>query len=172
VEQLGVARSKDAAQQSDLVLLTIDAARGWTGAEMEIYQQVQSKPVILVINKIDLVSKSPVLPLAVSHHPQVTVSALQQEGIDRLESAILAIATAGELQSANVDFTVNQRQAAALTRALTALENVQESIRNELPWDFWTIDLRAAIQALGEITGEDLVESVLDKIFSRFCIGK
>jgi len=59
-----------------------------------------------------------------------------------------------------------------LIRAKAALEQVQETIQQELPLDFWTIDLRSAIQALGEITGEEMVEQILDQIFSRFCIGK
>jgi tRNA modification GTPase len=172
VEQMGVARSKDAAQQADLVLLTIDAQQGWTEAEDEIYSQVAERPVIVAINKIDLVDVLPLLPPTIEDLPRVELCALRQEGIDRLEEAILKIVNAGDLQAANLDFTVNQRQAEVLTRALLFLENVQESIRNEMPWDFWTIDLRSAIQALGEVTGEDLVESVLDRIFSRFCIGK
>ncbi len=172
VEQMGVARSKDAAQQADLVLLTIDAQRGWTAAEAEIYGQVAERPIILVINKIDLVKVAPSLPPEIADLPRVELSALQQQGIDRLEQAIMEIVNAGNLAAANLDFTVNQRQAEVLTRAVLALANVRESIGNDLPWDFWTIDLRAAIQALGEVTGEDLVESVLDRIFSRFCIGK
>jgi tRNA modification GTPase len=172
VEQMGVARSKHAAQQADLVLLTIDAQSGWTAAEAEIYTQVAERPIILVINKIDLVKVAPPLPPEIANLPKVHLSALHQAGIERLEQAIMEIVNAGNLAAANLDFTVNQRQAEVLTRAVLALENVQESIRNDLPWDFWTIDLRAAIQALGEVTGEDLVESVLDRIFSRFCIGK
>ena len=76
------------------------------------------------------------------------------------------------MQAANLDLAINQRQSAALTRAKTSLQQVQETIANQLPLDFWTIDLRIAIQALGEILGEDVAESVLDRIFSRFCIGK
>jgi tRNA modification GTPase len=172
VEQIGVARSKTAAQQADLVILTIDGQLGWTEAEMEIYEQVQEKSLILAINKMDLVTELPLLPSALQHQPVVALSALSQEGIDRLEAKIVEIAQAGSIGAANLDLAINQRQAAALTQATSALERVQETIAGDLPWDFWTIDLREAIKSLGEVTGEELVESVLDRIFSRFCIGK
>jgi tRNA modification GTPase len=172
VEQIGVARSKTAAQQADLVILTIDGQIGWTEAEMEIYQQIQEKPLILVINKMDLITELPKLPADLQQQPVVALSALSQEGIDRLEAKIVEIAQAGSISAANLDLAINQRQAAALTQATSALERVQETIAGGLPWDFWTIDLREAIKSLGEVTGEELVESVLDRIFSRFCIGK
>ncbi len=172
VEQMGVARSKTAAQQADLVLLTIDGQQGWTIAEDEIYQQVQDKQLILVINKVDLIADLPPIPPEIHSHGIVALSALHQEGIDRLEAKILEIAQAGTIRAANLDLAINQRQATALTKAANALVRVQETIAGDLPWDFWTIDLREAIKALGEVTGEELVESVLERIFSRFCIGK
>jgi tRNA modification GTPase len=172
VEQIGVARSKTAAQQADLVLLTIDAQQGWTAAAADIYQQVTGKPIILVINKIDLVTTAPPIPAHLEFKGIVQTAAVQVAGIDRLEAAILSIVQTGELQAANLDLAINQRQAEVLTRAQLALTQVQEAIAHQLPWDFWTIDLRTAIQALGEVTGEELVESVLERIFSRFCIGK
>ena len=79
---------------------------------------------------------------------------------------------AGELQAANLDMAINGRQAAALTEARQALQRVQNAIAEQLPLDFWTIDLRSAIHALGQVLGEEVTESVLDQIFSRFCIGK
>jgi tRNA modification GTPase len=94
------------------------------------------------------------------------------QGIEDLEIAILETVEAGKMQAANLDLAINQRQAAVLIQARTALQQVQETIADQLPLDFWTIDLRSAIQSLGEILGEDVTESVLDKIFSRFCIGK
>lgn len=168
VEQIGVERSRKAAQAADLVLLAIDAQAGWTTDDQEIYDSVRQRPLIVVLNKIDLVDQPPPIPI---EQAIVKTAAAKQQGIDALEQAILAIAQTG-LQAANLDVAINQRQAAALTRAQSALELVQGAIADQLPLDFWTIDLRTAIQALGEITGEEVTESVLDRIFSRFCIGK
>lgn len=175
VEQIGVERSRSAAQAADLVLFTLDAQSGWTAADQTIYEQVQHRPLIVVWNKRDLVTQLPDLPPPLPDLPVVatiaTVAA-QQQGIESLEQAILDRVAAGNLQAANLDVAINQRQAAALTRAKIALQQVQDTIAQQLPLDFWTIDLRSAIQALGEITGEEITESVLDQIFSRFCIGK
>jgi tRNA modification GTPase len=159
VEKIGVQRSRQAAQQADLILLTLEAVTGWTKEDEEIYQQVKHLPVILIINKVDLADPQTV------HYPEtiqqiVLTVAAQQQGIDALENA------------ANLDFAINQRQAAALIETKQALEQVQATICQQLPLDFWTIDLRTAIQYLGNITGEEVTESVLDRIFSRFCIGK
>ena len=171
VEKIGVERSLQAAMTADLVLLTIDATVGWTTAEAEIYQQVKHRPLILIINKTDLADPQNIdYPLEITSI--VTTSAAQNQGIDRLEAAILALATQGTITAEDTDLAINQRQASALTRAKLALEQVQETVANQLPLDFWTIDLRGAIQALGEVTGEEVTESVLDRIFSRFCIGK
>ncbi len=172
VEQIGVARSRAAAQSADLILLTIDAQIGWTDAEAEIYAQIKSIPTIVVINKVDLVDPLPQLDLPVGINTVVETAAAIDLGIDRLESAILATISSGRLHAANIDIAINQRQAAALIRAQTTLQQVLTTVRDRLPLDFWTIDLREAIGALGEVTGEEVTESVLDRIFSQFCIGK
>lgn len=169
VEQIGVERSRSAAQTADLVLLTIDAQTGWTDADQAIYEQVKHRPLILVLNKVDLVAE-PFQNLP-DIAPVVKTVAAQNQGIDALEQAILDRVQTG-VQATNLDLAINQRQAAALTRAQIALKQVQETIAQQLPLDFWTIDLRAAIQSLSEITGDEITESVLDQIFSRFCIGK
>jgi tRNA modification GTPase len=172
VEQIGVARSRAAAQSADLVLLTIDARIGWTEAESAIYAHISERTTILVINKIDLVDATPPIELPPGIKLIVEMSAAHHQGIDRLETAILATISSGQLHAADTDIAINQRQSAALIRARTALEQVLITVEGKLPFDFWTIDLRAAIQALGEVTGEEVTESVLDRIFSRFCIGK
>jgi tRNA modification GTPase len=172
VEQIGVARSKAAAQAADLVLLTIDAQTGWTEAEAEIYAQIQGITTIVVANKIDLVTTLPQFDLPRGIASVVPTAAAKALGIDRLEAAILQVVAGGKLHAANTNIAINQRQAAALIRAQTALKQVSITITDRLPLDFWTIDLREAIRALGEVTGEEVTESVLDRIFSRFCIGK
>ena len=172
VEKIGVERSRAAAKQADLVLLTIDAESGWTEEDSEIYEQVKHRQLIIIINKIDLVKTIPELPFSSEIHPIVAAAAALDRGIADLETAILDAVSGGNLQAANSDLAINQRQAAALTRAKISLEQCTDTIGNKLPLDFWTIDLRGAIQALGEVTGEEVTESVLDRIFSRFCIGK
>ena len=171
VEKIGIERSLMAAQAADLVLLTIDATVGWTEAEQTLYEQTKDKPHILVVNKTDLLASY--LPTSLlPPSPTVHTAAAINHGILELEAAILTAANAGDLTAANTDIAINQRQAAALTQAEIAIAQVEQTIADALPLDFWTIDLRTAIHALGEVTGEEVTESMLDEIFSRFCIGK
>jgi tRNA modification GTPase len=183
VEQLGVARSRQAAQQADVVLWVVDATVGWTAEDAAIYQELGlatgSRPVILVCNKIDLWgpeddrgNPSPPRNYPATLERRVDMAAALGQGIDRLEGAILDILHQGKIYASQWDFAINQRQSAALTQANRALCQAQTAIDQQLPLDLWTIDLREAIQALGEITGESLTESMLDRIFSRFCLGK
>ncbi len=180
VEKIGIERSLTAAQSADLVLLTTDATLGWTAAEQTLYDQIKHKPHIIVVNKVDLLpassshpnSKWPISKWPIKEQSIVHTAAATHHGITALEAAILATANAGNLTAANTDFAINQRQSAAIARAETALTQVEQTIEDALPLDFWTIDLRTAIHALGEVTGEEITESMLDEIFSRFCIGK
>ncbi|MDG2990891.1 tRNA uridine-5-carboxymethylaminomethyl(34) synthesis GTPase MnmE [Candidatus Synechococcus calcipolaris G9] len=186
VEQLGVERSTQAAAQADLVLFVVDAQQGWTDGEQAIYDRLCSghrprgKKILIVINKIDLVDPNvqpqalleSLAELSLRSLPIVCLSALQHQGILELEQGILHLMTQGDLQATNLDLAINQRQASILAQVSQFLEHTIEAIAADLPLDFWTIDLRAAARALGELTGEDVNESVLDQIFSRFCIGK
>jgi tRNA modification GTPase len=181
VETIGVERSRQAAQTADLVLLVIDASIGWTEADQAIYQQVRDRSLIVVANKIDLIPAQPSHAQATnardgllvpSYLSTVLTAAALNRGITDLEAAILAAVETTNIYAANLDLAINQRQAAALTEAKQALHKVQEAISSQLPLDFWTIDLRGAVYIFGQILGEEITESVLDEIFSRFCIGK
>jgi tRNA modification GTPase len=171
VEKLGVERSHRLAQEADIVVLVVEASAGWLPADQTIYQAVQKRPLIVVINKTDLAdARQMLLPSGV----QVWVGAVAKtgEGIAELEAAVEHIAYGGSIQGQDAQIAINQRQQAALLRAQSSLQQVQEAVQQALPLDFWSIDLRAAILALGEITGEEVTESVLDRIFRQFCIGK
>ena len=174
VEKIGVERSRQAAQSADLVLMVIDASVGWMEKDAEIYEIVCDRPVILVMNKIDIANDPPQPPLKRGENliPTVKTAASQNWGIEDLELAILECIQQDAIAAANLDIAINQRQKACLIRVVQSLDNVQITIADQLPLDFWTIDLRDAISAIGEITGEEVTESVLDQIFSRFCIGK
>ncbi|MFM7546952.1 MAG: tRNA uridine-5-carboxymethylaminomethyl(34) synthesis GTPase MnmE [Synechococcales cyanobacterium] len=178
IEKIGVMRTQAVAQSADLILLIIDAQSGWTAADESIFEHITKEQVhrslVLIINKIDLVSEpsSIWLPETLKTTPQVLTAAAQNRGIHQLEEAILATVHTGTIQADNWELAINQRQAAVLQRAKMALEQVQETILQRLPVDFWTIDRRTAIQAFGEITVEEITDSVLEHIFNRFCIGK
>ncbi|MGY4631505.1 tRNA uridine-5-carboxymethylaminomethyl(34) synthesis GTPase MnmE [Thermostichus sp. OS-CIW-29] len=170
VERLGVERSQRLAQAADVLVLVIDAQAGWTAADAAIYESVRHRPLILVINKTDLAPPEGIpLPPEIAH--RVPAVAAQGKGIPELEEALEQLVTQGRPQP-NLEISLNQRQAAALQQAQASLEQVGQAIQAQLPLDFWSIDLRGALHALGQITGEEISESVLDQIFSRFCIGK
>jgi tRNA modification GTPase len=170
VESLGVERSRRAAEQADLVLFTIAADQGWTEGDEVIFRQVCDRPGIIVVNKIDLVDSGWDLPD--KGKPVVRTAAALKQGIVDLEGAILGLVRSGGARSANLDFAINQRQAGALQQAQNSLEQVQVTIFDQMPLDFWTIDLRSGIRALSEVLGEDVTESMLDRVFGQFCIGK
>tara|TARA_B100002051_G_scaffold276761_1_gene327645 strand:- start:9454 stop:10740 length:1287 start_codon:yes stop_codon:yes gene_type:complete len=167
VEQLGIARSEQALASADVVLLIIDGHQGWTTADAALLERIPvGLPRLIVANKGDL--PSAVIPEDVVI--DVQLSALHGAGEDCLIHALLQVCGAGEANS--VLLALNERQRDLAMAAAEALARSQEVAAQQLPWDFWTIDLREAIRALGEITGEALSEAVLDRVFSRFCIGK
>lgn len=171
VEQMGIERSRKAAAQADLILLVVDYAQGWTPEDSAIYQEVAQGIVLLVANKTDL--GQPPQPFPEYLGSMVKISTLQdpQNSIARLELTILQQVGTG-LTAANMDLAINQRQKEALLRVHESLERVQETMTQKLPFDFWTIDLREAATTLAQITGQEVTEPILDRIFSRFCIGK
>jgi tRNA modification GTPase len=128
-------------------------------------------PLLLVGNKADLVAA---LPAGLGDGPaqpaDVVISALHGEGREALATLLLQRCGLGDVTGLQVALNARQRDLAA--GAATALAASLEAAEQQLPWDFWTIDLRAAVRQLGEITGEEVSEAVLDRVFARFCIGK
>jgi tRNA modification GTPase len=174
VEQLGIERSHQALAGADAVLLLFDLVAGWTAADEALRALVpEGVPLLLVGNKCDALPDDGAAAVATAPQPEapvVAISALTGAGRDDLVAALLGRCGASELQGLQVALNGRQRELAAA--AATSQERSQEAAHQGLPWDFWTIDLRGAIAGLGAITGEEVSEAVLDRIFSRFCIGK
>ncbi len=166
VEQLGIARSHEALASADAVLLLFDLQVGWTEEDAALRDLVpEGVPLLLVGNKADLMQSE-----AVGTPSDGVISALTGAGSDALVQLLLRRCGAGDLQGIQVALNARQRDLAS--EAAAALANSLEAAEQGLPWDFWTIDLRTAVRALGAITGEEVNEAVLDRVFSRFCIGK
>jgi tRNA modification GTPase len=174
VEQLGIARSREALAAADVVLLLFDLSAGWTAEDQALRELVPPGAVLLVAgNKADAAGlpAGPVPPAEAAGLPaDVRFSALTGEGREELVAELLRRCGAGPAEGLQVALNARQRDLAAAAAA--ALERSLEAAAQQLPWDFWTIDLRAAVRALGEITGEEVSEAVLDRVFARFCIGK
>lgn len=184
VESIGVQRSEAAALGADMIIMVINAAEGWTPEDYRIYEWLKQNqkvlgtplaPIILVLNKIDCTPSGSIqLPHIIedSFKRKVLTCAVKRMGIQDLESAFLELAGLENISSGGRQWAVNQRQAEQLLRTRESLDRLKSSMHQDLPIDFWTIDLRDAVLALGQIGGEDISEEVLSNIFGKFCIGK
>ncbi|MBN1995362.1 MAG: tRNA uridine-5-carboxymethylaminomethyl(34) synthesis GTPase MnmE [Anaerolineae bacterium] len=175
VERMGVARSQNALARADLALLVVDGSGDLETGDWEIEALVKNKPALLVINKNDLAATEahPIpadfLPTAAA---RVFISALTQEGIDTLETAIVDLVLGGRVTLADTPLVSNPRHKSLLQRALAHIRAAIEAQQNDISPDLVSIDVREAVEALGEITGETVTEDLLDTIFGKFCIGK
>jgi len=179
IEQLGIERSRAALAAADAVLLLFDLGIGWTAADQQLLAQVPDGAVVVIAgNKADTAGVPAGLqdPAALGAAgpggsvPVVCCSALLGAGTEVLVQELLR--RCGATASQGLQLALNDRQRDLAAAAADSLGRALEAADQQLPWDFWTIDLRAAARALGEITGDEVSEAVLDRVFSRFCIGK
>ena len=170
VETLGVQRAFAKLAQADLVLLVYDASVGFTPADEEILRRCTQTPLLLIANKIDLPCPSNP-PL--SGLPQLSISCRDHAGIDLLPDKIQEI-LAPDLatEMAEGALICDLRHKEALLQAREALVSFERLMQNGSPLELAACELRAVLTALGEITGETTNDDILDRIFSRFCIGK
>ncbi len=174
VERIGVERSYDAIENSALALMLFDASREMTKEDIEIYNEIKSKgiPVKVILNKSDIIKKTTEDDIisAIGTQP-LKISALTGENVDtllkELEEAVSSDASAME----GITIT-SLRHKSSLMSARDSLSDAIDQISDGIDIDCMSIDLRAAWDSLGEITGETLTEDIIDRIFSKFCLGK
>lgn len=180
VEQIGVERAKGQVEDADLILYVIDASVPLDENDDEIFRIIAGKHAIILLNKSDLevvVSKNEIENRINAGNPAysipvIHVSAKENVGISEFSNILKDMFFEGELSFNDEIYITNIRHKTALQSAYEALGRVKESIDAGMPEDFYSIDLMAAYEELGSITGETIGEDLINEIFSKFCMGK
>jgi tRNA modification GTPase len=168
IEQLGIARSREALADASLVLVVLDATQSINDEERALLSAVQSRPAVVVINKSDLAA--PDSALADLSGPALRTSALTGDGIAALRERIVTLATGGA--AAEPGLLTSVRHQLAISTARTALNDAAQANSNNIPHEMILIDLYRALWALDSLTGQTTPDDILNLIFSTFCIGK
>lgn len=174
VESIGIERSRRMAEEADLILYLIDGSEGWKEEDAMISSMIRDKKGIVIVSKEDLPSALEEEPwkTALPSWPVYRISAKEGSGLRELEEGIRSLYEGGELKEDAEEFSLNQRQQEAMQEAMDALSEVISGIDAGVPEDLYTVDLIAAIESLGKISGEVLEEDLINRIFSKFCLGK
>lgn len=174
VEKIGVEKSGQAIKEADLVIFLLDVASGITEDDMKIYERLEKDKLIVLVNKEDLEEKNIKNEELIKLFAGVRVirgSVKEKTGLDELVTAIKEIVTEGRGNYDGGEIIFNLRQKMALDKAREHINSARESL-GQVPLDCLAVDVRGALEALGEITGKNIKEEVLNRIFRDFCIGK
>ncbi len=176
VEREGVRRSHEAAGDADLVVVIVDGSESLSQGDREILSLTRNQRRLVAINKVDQPERLTAAELQefTAGLPQTApprLSALTGMGLEALRRAIVQ-ALPASLEPSEGPVVTRLRHRDAIARAYDALHHARCSINENLSAEFLAVDLRAGIQALGEVTGEVTTDDILDRIFSEFCIGK
>ena len=166
-EKEGVRRSLKAMDDADLVLVILDGSEDLHETDRELIEKSGSKNTILVINKIDLPQK-----INLNFHKKIVkISATKGTGLEELKSKILKTVLHGS-SAAGMGIVTNIRHVHALEKTLTSVDSFIEEADRKTPPEFLSVELREALDAIGEILGVTTSDDILNRIFSNFCIGK
>ncbi|MSC85403.1 tRNA uridine-5-carboxymethylaminomethyl(34) synthesis GTPase MnmE [Eubacterium sp. am_0171] len=188
IEKMGVDKARDYVENADLIIYVADASRPLDKNDEDIIQLTAGKRCIILLNKSDLetVITKEILQNTIEKVfkkvenagnyskdiPMIDISAKEEQGIQEFEEILKTMFLKGEVSFNDQVYITNIRQKAALQDACESLNKVIESIENQMPEDFFSIDLMDAYESLGSITGETIGEDLVNEIFSKFCMGK
>lgn len=173
VEKIGVDRAKKMAEDADLIIYIVDASVPMDENDKEIMELISDKKLIVLLNKSDLeciVSMDEIRDL--TNMEPIVISAKENIGIQELEERIKEMFYQGILSFNDEIYITNIRHKQLLAEAIESLNLVKRSIEDDLPEDFYSIDLMNSYELLGEIVGESVSDDLVNEIFSKFCMGK
>lgn len=174
VEKIGVERSKSAIETADLILFVVNGNEPLSAEEEELLETIKHRQTIVIVNKMDLELRLNMDDLY-KHMPKeriVRLSAREGEGLADLEQAIHSLFFSGQIESSDMTYVSNARHIHLLKQAKAALHDALKGVEMMMPIDMIQIDVRLAWERLGEIIGDTVSESLIDQIFSQFCLGK
>ena len=167
VEQIGIARAKSCAQNAELILALFDSSRPLDDEDDEIFKLLPNRDAIIILTKIDLPQVTTAIKIPAAQ--VIEISLKSGAGTDKLLSAITE--RVGKIDF-EMSFVRDEREANLIRQAVGYLREAQETVRKNIGIDFVSIDLRAALENLSELTGESVSDDVINEIFSKFCVGK
>lgn len=173
IEQIGVGKAKKWIQEADLVIYVVDASSELDENDKEIIPLIKEKKAIILLNKIDLdavVKESELEKL--TGKTVISISAKERIGIDKIKDTITEMFYKGKIDFNDEIYITNMRHKTAIKDSLDSLDQVVQSIKDQMPEDFYSIDLMSAYERLGSIIGESVEDDLVNTIFSEFCMGK
>jgi tRNA modification GTPase len=175
VEKLGIAKSREIAESADLIIAIFDITKPLKKDDFEILEMIKDKKSIIVLNKIDL--KQNILTNQDEEFKKyskniVKISALKNKGIEDLYNKITEIFNLNEINVDNDIVITNIRHKNLISKAIESVLKAEETIKNEMPIDVVAIFLKDILENLGNITGDEVTEDIINDIFSKFCLGK
>lgn len=170
VESIGVNKSIDLMNNSDLVLLLLNNNEELNNEDLELLDKIKDKNYLIVINKNDLENKLDISKL--DKDKIINISALNNNGIDELKNKIKQIFNLDKIETSDLTYLTNARSISLLKQSLNAITDIKMGIGNNLPIDMLEIDLKNVWNLLGSIIGVTYEEELIDQLFSQFCLGK
>lgn len=174
VEKIGVEKARKYAGDADLVVYVVDASCALDENDDEIMELIADKKVIVLLNKTDLeqVVNEDEIYSKMTQVSVIKTSTKENTGIDEFEHTVKQLFFGGEIAINDEIYITNQRHKQALAEAYESMEMVLKSLADQMPEDFYSIDLMSAYASLGRIIGEEVGEDLVNEIFSKFCMGK
>ena len=172
VEKIGVKKSLEYIEKSELIIFMADAVAGLDERDMEILSSLDGKKAICLVNKTDAAAFDAIDALKGRFYKVIEFSVKDKKGVSELESAVSELFEIGSLKGGDASVVTSARHRDAILKAKSFINSALDALSLAIPVDTTCIDLEAAVSALGEIVGLTVSEEVVDRIFHRFCIGK